>query len=114
MLWNVGIALLALVLSIRTAAYAREWRSDVALWCYATEMTPRKPRPWVNCGAAIAQLVELPASLKARLARAIWLEALEVAKQSHVPTWDRVAANELVKRNLATLERLSWETESRP
>lgn len=107
--WDViGVALLAVVLSAKTAVYAREWRSNLSLWCYAAEITPRKPRPWINCGAAIAQSIKFPIRLKAEMARDVWLEAREIAKSPHVPVWDRVAADRLVERNLTMLGGSGW------
>lgn len=106
---NVVLAVIALVLSFNTANYARKWRSDFALWCYAAEIAPQKPRPWINCGAAVAQWPTFSEPLRASLARSMWLEAQRVADSPHVLEWDRVAALRLVEQNLATLDKLERE-----
>ena len=106
---NVALVIIALILSFNTANYAKQWRSNFALHCYAAEMAPLKPRPWINCGAALASWPPFPEALRARLAESAWHEARRVAGLPHVPEWDRSAAYLLADRNLATLAKLERE-----
>ena len=106
---NVILVVVALILSFNTANYATQWRSNFALHCYTAEMAPLKPRPWLNCGAALATWLPFPEALRARLAESAWLEARRVAQLPHTPEWDRAAAHLLVDRNLATLAKLERE-----
>ena len=109
LLRNVILVVAALVLSFNTANYAKRWRSNFALWCYAAEMAPTKPRPWVNCGAALATWPPFSEALRASLAETAWLEARRVAQLPHTPEWDRVTTQLLVDRNLTTLTKLERE-----
>ena len=95
----VLVACVIVLLAMHTHTYAQTWRSDLALWGNAVQMTPQKPRPWINYGGALAHHGFYGD------ARAAWAQAARVANYHWILPWDRAAAKAIAADNLAALDR---------
>lgn len=50
----IGVGLfVAIGLASITGQQTVRWESDQALWCHAVTLAPEKPRPLINCAAAL-------------------------------------------------------------
>ena len=76
------------------------WRSDLALWAYAAQRAPLKPRPLANQALAL-----ILAGDYARAERMLTRAEL-MTHQAHVPRWDRADVMEAVAANRITLAAL--------
>lgn len=82
--------------SWQAAAYVPVWRSELALWAHAERQAPRKPRPALNLGKALA--------LAGRVddAQAFYRRAYQLAGSPHVPSYERDEARSRAEWNLST------------
>lgn len=84
-----------------TRAYAAVFQSDLTLWPYAVQQTPRKPRPLVNYGLALVEAGDLQG------ARRAFERAQVLAVQPHIPLWDRNDTMNATIRDLGVITFMS-------
>ena len=120
-------ALVCLLLSIATLARNEVWADDLSLWSDAALKSPRKPRPFVNLGTALAlsgrrelgvralrQAVVLePSSTYARAQLAAALLTLGRAAEAEAELRDVLHLDPRDPEALYNLATLLWSTDRR-
>lgn len=82
---GVGLVLLTGLASI-TFQQSLRWQSNQTLWCAAADRYPARPRPLINCAAALLQVGEYDRA-DALLERAS-VEIEDVRRPRHRYAWD--------------------------
>lgn len=86
-----------IALPVVSRGYARVWQADLSLWAHAARYAPRKPRPTINYGLALARAGDLAAAEQA------FVRAIVLTDQPHVPPHDQREALEAATGNLTAL-----------
>ncbi len=85
----------------RTSVNVPIWTSDVTLWGHAVEVTPEKPRPWLNYGVALAQVHRYQDSTSA------FASAYRYSERPYLAAWEYTDVRAAVQHNLDALSYLT-------